>query len=159
MFHFGHHMHHGHPIVRLVVLVALIAAIAAAVLLVVRWRRGRGEPAGEPAWPTPPPTPSAGSTDPAMAALRSAYARGEVDRATFAERAADLGYPVPLPPEAPTSPATAPIGRALLSVPPRIQGRPVGVRPAPAELTGARSRPPPEAAAGVAGRAGRRRRR
>jgi putative membrane protein len=93
--------HGGHPWVSLVLFVLLLAALAFAALTF--WRTSR-QPVRVAA---PPPPPSAPARDPALAELRLRYARGEIDRDEYLQRATDLGDVVPV---APTSPPAQPDG-------------------------------------------------
>lgn len=75
-----------HGLLALLMLLIFVAAVVAAVSLFLKSRRLSGAAGAT----TPPVAPRSG-VDPALAELRLRYARGEVDRAEYVERAVDLG--------------------------------------------------------------------
>ena len=75
------HHHAGAGVLPWLFLVLLVALLVVAVLALLRQRREAASPAA-PAAP-----------DPALAELRSRYARGEIDRDEYLTRSADLGGP------------------------------------------------------------------
>ena len=86
-------VHHGggHPWFGVLLLLLLAAGVA--LLALTLWRSSRlvgvtGAAAS---------TPSGTTRDPALAELRLRYARGEIDRDEYLQRATDLGDVVPLP--------------------------------------------------------------
>jgi putative membrane protein len=78
-----HRAHDGHGLIGLLVCLILVGAVVAAVMLFMQSRRPP-QNAGQTASVTPP-------VDPALAELRLRYARGELDRAEYVQRAIDLG--------------------------------------------------------------------
>jgi putative membrane protein len=88
--------HGGHPWVGLLCFLLLLAALAFAALTF--WRTSR-QPVHVVA-PPPPPAPAT-PRDPALAELRLRYARGEIDRDEYLQRATDLGDVVPVAPAPP----------------------------------------------------------
>jgi putative membrane protein len=78
-----HRAHDGHGLIGLLVCLVLVGAVVAAVMLFMQSRRPP-----QSAVQTAPATPA---VDPALAELRLRYARGEVDRAEYVQRAIDLG--------------------------------------------------------------------
>lgn len=100
---YGHEGMHGGgawipTIIGLVVLAGLVALV---VWIVLRMTRHEAQAAPMSALTMSGPTMSgAGRPDAALEALRLRYARGEIDRDTYARIAADLGGAVPpAPPE------------------------------------------------------------
>ena len=85
-------VHHGggHPWFGFLLLVLLAAGVTLAALTL--WRAYRPGATVVTAAP-----PSAPPRDPALAELRLRYARGEIDRDEYLQRATDLGDLVPLP--------------------------------------------------------------
>ena len=116
MFRYGHGPGAFHHTVFAALLLALFVALFAAlvvlgVIAVVRMRRN---PHGRPA-PFQRGTPPGPAIDPALTELRVRYARGDIDWDEYAQRASNLGYPLPRatgpgsdpsgpPPEAPAPP-------------------------------------------------------
>src|SRR5689334_11100198 len=89
--------HGGHPWFGFLLLVLLVAALVFAALTF--WRTSR-QPVG-PTVAVAPPPPPAPPRDPALAELRLRYARGEIDRDEYLQRATDLGDAAPVAPVAP----------------------------------------------------------
>jgi putative membrane protein len=86
-------MHHGggHPWFGLLVFLLLLGTLVFAALAF--WRTARQpEPVASRAAPVP------AGPDPALAELRLRYARGEIDRDDYLQRATDLGGAAPAPP-------------------------------------------------------------
>ncbi|MGA2803951.1 MAG: SHOCT domain-containing protein [Acidimicrobiales bacterium] len=86
---FGYGFHHGPRVFALLVLVLVIAALVVGVMALVRTRRYPGPRLQ--AWNWPPLGPR---IDPALNELRIRYARGELSWEEYAQRAANLGFPV-----------------------------------------------------------------
>lgn len=97
---FGDRWHHGgHPWLGLLFMALFGTAIALLVFALVRTAR-----------PTHHYAPAvAAPADPAMETLRIRFARGEIDAAEYAARAAHLSGAVP-PPAPPATPPSAPSG-------------------------------------------------
>jgi putative membrane protein len=70
-----------------VLLLLAIAALVVGILVLLQQRRATATPIPS-STPTPPTTMP---PDPALAELRQRYARGELDRDDYLQRAADLG--------------------------------------------------------------------
>jgi putative membrane protein len=90
-------LHHGgdHPWFGLLLLLLLLGAVALAALTF--WRSYRHPPAASAATSAPSSPPP----DPALAELRLRYARGDIDRDDYLQRATDLGDVVPASPPQP----------------------------------------------------------
>jgi len=89
MFRLGHSFHH-HGVFHWLLLVILIALLVAGAIALIRmWRGPRVRPQVGGSWPGPGPM-----IDPALAELRVRYARGEIGWEEYAQRSANLGYPV-----------------------------------------------------------------
>jgi len=101
MFRYGPAGFH-HPVFAALLLALLAALVVLGVIAVVRiWRHPPGRPA-----PFQRGTPQGPPVDPALTELRVRYARGDLDWDEYAQRARNLGYP--LPPA--TSPGSYPSG-------------------------------------------------
>ncbi|MGO9965075.1 MAG: hypothetical protein ACLPUG_16815 [Acidimicrobiales bacterium] len=79
---------HGPRAFGLLILVLVIAALVVGIMALVRTRRHPG--LHLQAWNCPPGP----SIDPALNELRVRYARGELSWEEYAQRAADLGFPL-----------------------------------------------------------------
>jgi len=107
MFHYGFGIHHGHHVLGLLFVLLVIAALVVGVVALVRMRRPSASHLQ--AWSSP----TQGSrVDPALTELRLRYARGELSWQDYAQRSANLGFPV-----VPGSPAGPDAGEAPPPVP------------------------------------------
>jgi uncharacterized membrane protein len=93
-FDYAPHHHYVAGVLMLVLFAVLIGVIIWAVIRITRTEAGK-----KAAALTGPPPPPAALEDPALAALRMRYAKGEIDRDEFVRTSSDLG--VAPPPEAP----------------------------------------------------------
>jgi uncharacterized membrane protein len=86
MMRYGYGLHHGVHWLAWLVLALVIAALVVGVVALLRLRQhpAAGAHAGPPSGP-----------DPALNELRIRYARGDITWDEYAQRAANLGYPVP----------------------------------------------------------------
>jgi len=104
--------HRGRPFVGVLLLLLILVLVVLGVVLIVRLVRRPDRP-GAASWvPGPSPSPPSGQLDPVYSELRMRYARGEIGRDEFLQRAADLGYgaaPAGAPP-GPAGPPTASVG-------------------------------------------------
>jgi uncharacterized membrane protein len=91
MFRYGYGMHHGPGVFGWVVLVLIVAALAVGIVALVRWSRHPAANTPVGSWPA---TAHGPSVDPALAELRLRYARGDITWEEYAQRAANLGFPV-----------------------------------------------------------------
>ncbi|MGA2530368.1 MAG: hypothetical protein ABSG36_14580 [Acidimicrobiales bacterium] len=86
---FGHGIHH-HGVFHWLVLLILVAlVIAGGIALLRTWRGPRSRTQAGQGWTRPGPT-----IDPALSEVRVRYARGEIGWEEYAQRCANLGYPV-----------------------------------------------------------------
>jgi len=78
-----------HPVYAVLLLILVAGLVALGVLAVVRmWRDPGGRTSSQKATPPSP------MDDPAFTELRMRYAKGDIDRDDYMQRAAILGYPM-----------------------------------------------------------------
>lgn len=82
-------------------LLLFAALVAVAIIALIRFSKQvpRGGTSLAPA--SAPPAPNQWPSDPALQDLRARYARGEIDRQEYLQKAADLGDTRPAPPLTP----------------------------------------------------------
>ena len=76
----------GPHVLGFLVLIAFVIVVVALVLFLIRWTRG-----AQPSVVSVAPGATVGGADPAVAAARMRYARGEMSREDFLRIAEDLG--------------------------------------------------------------------